>query len=66
MMWRLATLTVWAALAVALLVGQSTGARARWRIPTAAATLRRLTSGSFSRSGLLLVWMWLGWHLFAR
>jgi hypothetical protein len=28
--------------------------------------LQRLTSGPFLRIALVLAWMWLGWHLFAR
>jgi hypothetical protein len=66
MTWRLATLTVLAALALGLLVGQSAAARAKWRIPTAAAVLRQLASGSLCRGVLLVFWMWLGWHSFAR
>jgi uncharacterized membrane protein YsdA (DUF1294 family) len=66
MTWRLATVTVWAALALGLLVGQSAAARAKWRIPTAAMALRQLTSGALCRGVLLVFWMWLGWHSFAR
>jgi hypothetical protein len=66
MTWRFTTLTVWATLALGLLVAQSAAARAKWRIPTAAAGLRQLTSGSLSRGVLLVFWMWLGWHNFAR
>ena len=33
---------------------------------TPVAVLRRLATGPLSRVALVLAWMWLGWHFFAR
>ena len=66
MTWRSATFAVWAILAAALLaIGLATAAsRGRW--PTLAALARAAASHPVARGALLLGWMWLGWHAFAR
>lgn len=64
MRWRDATFAVWAALglvATGLLVAQL-----QERLPGLRAAFRRLTARPAARGALLLAWMWLGWHVFAR
>jgi hypothetical protein len=63
---RLVTLVVWAVLAAAL-VGCGVVVRAapgRW--PTPGDLVRRLTARWAGLALVVLVWMWLGWHAFAR
>jgi hypothetical protein len=64
--WRLATFLVWGALA-ALLVGCGILTRmSSGRYPDTDALFGVLTAGALRRGVLLLAWMWLGWHAFAR
>jgi hypothetical protein len=64
--WRQATLAVWAALAAAL-VGCEVLARATaGRLPPVAALARRVTAPRLGRAVVILGWMWIGWHAFAR
>jgi hypothetical protein len=63
--WREATLAVWAVLAV-LPVALQTIAVSTRRLPTAGDAVRRLTTSRLSRGAVLVYWMWLGWHAFAR
>lgn len=58
-------LALWSILAV-VLVGLEATARATRHLPTAGAALGALTRFPVLRIVLLLGWMWLGWHLFAR
>ena len=57
---------VWALLGAAALGlwGGSHSSRATPARP--AAVLERLATGPLLRVALVLVWMWAGWHLFAR
>ncbi len=65
MSWRDTSFLVWAALA-AVLVGIEVVARLGGRIPTLAATVGALAARTPIRAALILGWMWLGWHAFAR
>ena len=65
MSWRVATDVVWAviALGICALVVAS-----RWPavVPSAGFAVRRVMARPAARVAVLLVWMWLGWHTFAR
>jgi hypothetical protein len=65
MSWRDASFAAWALLAVAVVVIEATARRTR-RLPTLTAAVGALTARSPLRVVLLLSWMWLGWHAFAR
>lgn len=56
--WGMVGLAVVIALAVTLL--------SKGRVPGPGALVRRITANPSGRILLLLGWMWLGWHLFAR
>jgi hypothetical protein len=64
MSWRCASYGVWAGLGivtVCLVVAQLRG-----RLPSLREALRGVTARPAGRGVVLLVWMWLGWHVFAR
>jgi hypothetical protein len=60
------TLVVWAALAVAFAALVVISHLSEGRLPTLSSTIRRLTARPVGRGLLLVGWMWLGWHAFAR
>jgi hypothetical protein len=63
---RQLTFLVWAllgALTVAMLVASSLSDE---RFPTLGSTVRRVTASRIGQGLLILGWMWLGWHAFAR
>jgi hypothetical protein len=66
MTWRTATFVIWGTLAVMLAVAQGAATSSRGRLPTIKALIRLVTAGSQRRVAVVLVWMWLGWHAFAR
>ena len=69
MSWRSATFAVWGLLAAAAigLWALSVLARAAQRpVGRPGVLLRRLMANAYARSAVLLGWMWLGWHFFAR
>ncbi|HEX6395041.1 MAG TPA: DUF6186 family protein [Acidimicrobiales bacterium] len=66
MSWRSTSFIVWAAVGLAVLGTQVTAIASRGRLPTADALFRGITSTRLGRAGLLVAWMWLGWHSFAR
>jgi len=66
MSWRDATLAVWAVLAAALVACQVAAVVSAGRLPGADALARRITAPAWARAAVLLGWMWLGWHAFAR
>ena len=60
------TLVVWAVLGVVVLAGLVAAALTRGRLPGPGVLVRRITATRSGRATLVLAWMWLGWHLFAR
>jgi hypothetical protein len=57
---------VWAALGAAVACAWAWSARAGSSLARPSALLRRVCTGVWSRVGIAVVVMWLGWHLFAR
>jgi len=57
---------VWGALGAALVGCAVLARRAKGRVPDVGALVRLLTAGPVRRAAVVLAWMWLGWHLFAR
>jgi hypothetical protein len=64
--WRHATLAVWAALAAALVACEVLARVSGGRFSLAAELARRATAPVLGRTVVILAWMWLGWHAFAR
>jgi hypothetical protein len=62
---REATLVVWGVLGVAVVVFEVSAAYGD-RIPSLEAVVGRLASQRPVFAALILGWMWLGWHAFAR
>jgi len=63
---RAVVVTVWIAIGVGLLVCLSTVLLARGRLPGPGAAARAVTGGRVRLVVVMLGWMWLGWHAFAR
>lgn len=63
---RALTLGVWAVLLVGALVLEAVGRRRAGGLAPLEQALRALRAAPAGRAALLLGWMWLGWHLFAR
>ena len=57
---------VWAVLGLAPSASGSAPTPADPRWPAPACVLERLATGPFLRVALVLAWIWMGWHLFAR
>lgn len=66
MIGRHVTLLVWALLGAAVVVGQIIAVVSRGRFPGLGTLVRRLTASRAGQILLVLGWMWLGWHAFAR
>jgi len=66
MIGRHATLVVWAVLGAVLAACQIAAVLSRGRRPGLGTLLRRVTAGATGRIVVVLAWMWLGWHTFAR
>ena len=66
MIGRHATLLVWGALGLIALACQLAASFSSGRLPSLLTVVRRITSGRTGRWLLVLGWMWLGWHAFAR
>jgi Family of unknown function (DUF6186) len=66
MTWRPASFTIWAVLASALVVTEALARALPRRLPTLDVAFRRAMSSRAVRAALLLAWMWIGWHTFAR
>jgi hypothetical protein len=66
MIGRQATLVVWALIAAACVGCQMAALASRGRFPGFGTLVRWATSRPVGRSLLVLAWMWLGWHAFAR
>ena len=66
MTWHQISLAIWIALATLLIVCQVVVLRSHGRLPRIGELFSRITSTGAGRGLLLLGWMWLGWHAFAR
>jgi hypothetical protein len=64
--WRTATLAVWGWLALVITAAQCYALASRGRAASAGRLLRRAVGHRAARVALVVGWMWLGWHLFAR
>ncbi|MGH9016395.1 MAG: DUF6186 family protein [Acidimicrobiales bacterium] len=60
------TLVVWAGLGALILGAQAVALAARGRLCGIGAVVGRLKAREWVRVVLVLAWMWLGWHAFAR
>ena len=56
----------WGVLGLVLLAGLAAAVVTRGRFPGPGALVGRVTAIRSGRAVLVLAWMWLGWHLFAR
>jgi len=63
---RHAILAAWAVLGVAAVGLQAAAARWRGRVPGMGTLVARVTERRWAAVVLILAWMWLGWHAFAR
>jgi hypothetical protein len=66
MIGRHVTLVVWALLGAAVVAGQVIAVASRGRFPGLGTLVQRLTAIRAGQILLVLGWMWLGWHAFAR
>lgn len=66
MTWHTLSLVIWAAMAV-LLVGVGVAAvMSHGRLASAGDFGRVLMGRRLSGAAVIVLWMWLGWHFFAR
>jgi hypothetical protein len=63
---RHVTLIVWAVLGLSLVVGQLAASTSHGRLPGLGRFVRLVIANRTGRYLLVLAWMWLGWHAFAR
>ena len=66
MIGRHTTLVVWVVIGAVVVVGQLVAVRSKGRLPGLGALVGRVTGYRAGRYLLVLFWMWLGWHAFAR
>ena len=66
MIGRHTTLLVWAVLGATMVAGQLVAMLSRGRVPGLGTLFGRVVSNHVGRWLLVLAWMWLGWHAFAR
>ncbi|HXX89747.1 MAG TPA: DUF6186 family protein [Acidimicrobiales bacterium] len=66
MTWRALTFLVWGALLVAILACETAAWASRGRLPRLGDVLARVMAPRGGRIVVILAWMWLGWHAFAR
>ena len=57
---------LWAFLAVSVLLLEGTARLTSRRVAPFGAVVRSIVTRAWLRVLLVLAWMWLGWHLFAR
>lgn len=62
---RVATVSVFVLLGLALLGLEVAGYSSRWPVPTLGRVVDGLLRRRSARVGILLAWWWLGWHLLA-
>ena len=63
---RDAVLVVWVVIGLAVVAAAVVARRSGGRLPDYGALARAATRRPVLRAGLVLAWMWLGWHAFAR
>ena len=63
---RTVTFVIWGVLVVAALALEGAGRRRVGGLVPLSRVLRAARAPVVGRVALLLAWMWLGWHLFAR
>ena len=61
-----ATLAVWAALGIVVVLLQAGAIASRGRFPGLGSAVKVLTARPVGRVLMVLAWMFLGWHAFAR
>jgi Family of unknown function (DUF6186) len=66
MIGRATTLLVWALLAAMVVAGSIVARLSEEGFPGVGAVVKRVTISRVGRGVLVLAWMWLGWHAFAR
>lgn len=66
MTWRAISFVVWGVIGVLLIGCQLLAVRTKGRFPTAGTLVRVGVRGRVGRTVLVVGWMWLGWHAFAR
>jgi Family of unknown function (DUF6186) len=66
MIARHGTLVVWATLCACVVVCVIVAALSKGRLPGLGPLVRKITVSPVGRGVLVLAWMWLGWHAFAR
>jgi hypothetical protein len=65
MTWKAASDTIWVALAI-LACGLAVVARCSPRVMSFGQLMPRVLARPVARGAVLVGWMWLGWHTFAR
>jgi hypothetical protein len=60
------TLAVWALLGALVVLGVAVTVLSRGRFAGPASLVQRITGVRGGRVVLVVAWMWLGWHAFAR
>jgi hypothetical protein len=63
---RAVSLAIWATLFVAVVALEVAGRRRLGALAPLGQVLRALRDAPVGRGVLVLLWMWLGWHVFAR
>ncbi|HEY5024363.1 MAG TPA: DUF6186 family protein [Acidimicrobiales bacterium] len=66
MIGRHATLIVWVALGAVFVLGQLAATVSKGRVPGLGSLVGPIIHRGAGRYLLVLAWMWLGWHAFAR
>jgi hypothetical protein len=66
MIGRTATLIVWAVLAAVVVTGQIVACVSERGFPGLGTIVKHVTYSCVGRIVLVLAWMWLSWHAFAR
>jgi hypothetical protein len=66
MIGRHATLVVWAVLGAGVVGAEIVAALSGGRFPRVGTLVTKVTVSPVGRGILVLGWMWLGWHAFAR
>lgn len=66
MIGRSTTLLVWAVLAAVVVAGQVVARLSDGAFSGLGTVVKRVTVSRVGRSVLVLAWMWVGWHAFAR
>jgi len=64
--WEAVTIAVWVVIAAVLAALTWSAERPESSVASMGAAGRRLLARPAGRAGVILLWMWLGWHAFAR